>query len=58
MIKSMLTENPEERPEASAVKRDLEKFYDRLLPKIEDLSLKTIWFFSLGKYYHEQQKHK
>lgn len=42
MIKSMLSENPEGRPEASAVKQDLEKFCDNLLPKTEDLSSKTM----------------
>lgn len=45
MIKSMLSEKPEGRPEASAVKQDLEKLCDNLLPKTEDLSLKTVWFF-------------
>lgn len=47
IIKSMLRENPEDRPEASAVKQDLKKLCDNLLPKTEDLSVKTVGCFSL-----------
>lgn len=42
MIKSMLSENPEERPEASALWLDLKKLLDDLLSKNEDLSVKMI----------------